>query len=111
MIYDINNIEVQLEFDFDMRYLKISAYSLKTVFSFVFDEQQFLNFLNDNGILEVEEDVILWDTYIEDEDGITYMETHGINFVDYVKNYISKDVLEDIIRISLDEFITNFKNQ
>jgi response regulator of citrate/malate metabolism len=112
MIYEINKIDIDVHIQDDNRFVSIVCCSpIISKFIMVFNEQQFLSFIDDNNILEVQDDLILWDTYIEDEDGITYMETHGINFVDYVKNYLSKDVLEDIIRISLEEFTNNFNNQ
>ena len=50
-------------------------------FTIMFNDQQFLHFLSTNGIVEVQDDVILWDEYVEDDAGITHMNTHGIKVV------------------------------
>ena len=74
-----------------------------------FNDQQFLNFLDTNSIAEVQDDVILWDEYVEDEDGITHMNTHGIKVHDYINNYISRDVIESVVIKSLEQFVNNFQ--
>jgi hypothetical protein len=108
--FTINNATIDFRFIDDNNFIIIVADSkLIGNFTIMFNEQQFLEFLTTNDIVEVQDNVILWDEYVEDEEGITHMNTHGIKVNDYINNYISRDVIEGIIIKSLEQFITNFQ--
>jgi hypothetical protein len=108
--FKINNATIDFTFIDDNNFIIIVA-DTKLIgnFTIMFNDQQFLHFLSTNGIVEVQDDVILWDEYVEDEAGITHMNTHGIKVHDYINNYISRDVIESVIIISLEEFVNNFQ--
>ena len=108
--FKINNATIEFQFIDDNNFVIIIADTkLISNFTIMFNEQQFLEFLSVNGIVEVQDNVILWDEYVEDEEGITHMNTHGIKVNDYINNYINKDVLECIVIKSLESFVTNFQ--
>jgi hypothetical protein len=108
--FTINNATIDFRFIDDNNFIIIVADSkLIGNFTIMFNEQQFLEFLTTNDIVEVQDNVILWDEYVEDDEGITHMNTHGIKVNDYINNYISRDVIEGIIIKSLEQFITNFQ--
>lgn len=108
--FNINNATIDFRFIDDNNFIIIVA-DAKLIgnFTIMFNEQQFLEFLKSNDIVEVQDNVILWDEYVEDDEGITHMNTHGIKVNDYINNYISKDVIEDIIIKCLEQVINNFK--
>jgi hypothetical protein len=108
--FKINNATIELKFIDDNNFIIIVA-DTKLIgnFTIMFNEQQFLDFLFVNGIVEVQDNVILWDEYVEDEEGITHMNTHGIRVNDYINNYINRDEIESIVIKSLETFITNFQ--
>lgn len=108
--FKINNATIEFKFIDDNNFIIfIADTKLIGNFTIMFNEQQFLEFLSVNGIVEVQDNVILWDEYVEDEEGITHMNTHGIKVNDYINNYINKDVLECIVIKSLESFVTNFQ--
>jgi hypothetical protein len=108
--FKINNATIEFKFIDDNNFVIIIADTkLISNFTIMFNEQQFLEFLSVNGIVEVQDNVILWDEYVEDEEGITHMNTHGIKVNDYINNYINRDVLECIVIKSLESFVTNFQ--
>lgn len=106
----INNATIEFKFIDDNNFIIfIADTKLIGNFTIMFNEQQFLEFLSVNGIVEVQDNVILWDEYVEDEEGITHMNTHGIKVNDYINNYINRDVIESIVIKSLETFVTNFQ--
>ena len=108
--FKINNATIEFKFIDDNNFIIfIADTKLIGNFTIMFNEQQFLEFLTTNDIVEVQDNVILWDEYVEDDEGITHMNTHGIKVNDYINNYISRDVIEGIIIKSLEQFITNFQ--
>ena len=108
--FKINNATIEFKFIDDNNFIIfIADTKLIGNFTIMFNEQQFLDFLFVNGIVEVQDNVILWDEYVEDEEGITHMNTHGIRVNDYINNYINRDEIESIVIKSLETFITNFQ--
>jgi hypothetical protein len=108
--FKINNATIEFKFIDDNNFIIfIADTKLIGNFTIMFNEQQFLEFLSVNGIVEVQDNVILWDEYVEDEEGITHMNTHGIKVNDYINNYINRDVIESIVIKSLETFVTNFQ--
>ena len=108
--FKINNATIEFKFIDDNNFIIfIADTKLIGNFTIMFNEQQFLEFLSINGIVEVQDNVILWDEYVEDEEGITHMNTHGIKVYDYINNYINRDVIESIVIKSLETFVTNFQ--
>jgi hypothetical protein len=108
--FKINNATIEFKFIDDNNFIIfIADTKLIGNFTIMFNEQQVLEFLSVNGIVEVQDNVILWDEYVEDEEGITHMNTHGIKVNDYINNYINRDVIESIVIKSLETFVTNFQ--
>lgn len=108
--FTINNASIDFRFIDDNHFIIIVA-DTKLIgnFTIMFNEQQFLEFLKEHDIVEVNENVILWDEYVEDDEGITHMNTHSIRVNDYINNYISRDVIEKITIKALETFVNNLK--
>lgn len=75
-------------------------------FSIVFNPQQFIGFLERYKISEVLDESVVIDFYVEDEEGVTCLETIALSVQDFVMNYISNNQIEEIIKHSLEEFRT-----
>jgi hypothetical protein len=99
--FKINNATISFNFVADTK--------LIGTFTIMFNQEQFLEFLDKHNILEVIDGNIIYDEYVEDDEGITHMKSHGIGVYDYITNYITQDCIEQITEQALTTFVNNLK--
>lgn len=108
--FKINNASISFNFVDDNNFIIIVADTkLIGTFTIMFNQEQFLDFVTEHNILEVVDGRIIWDEYVEDDEGITHMNSHGIGVTDYITNYITQDDIEQITEQALTTFVNNLK--
>jgi hypothetical protein len=101
--FKIHATDVYIHYNDEHKLVKIrlfsKAFGIETSFNIY--EINFLSILRATDIVEIGEDYILWDEYIEDDGEATRFNQHQISVKDYISNYITsydvKELLEFIL--------------
>jgi hypothetical protein len=102
---------VSYDEEYDFVVINVSDIAMDYRFVLLFYGHELISFLNKHNIEETEGGNILYDCYVEDDEGVTKCETHSIRLSDFLQNYISDHTLHQIITIRNQEFANILNNK
>jgi hypothetical protein len=109
--FQINKTDIFISYIEEYNLVKIRLESdLRITTSFNIKEKDFINLLIATEVVEIQNGIILWDEYIEDDGETTRFNQHPISLKDYVSNYISSPDILDVLNLILwgvNAFLTN----